>query len=442
MANRQNKRVIYANQAVAIRPTGTAPTTIGGTYLAKGVQECGIATNYNNTPYFQVGALEMYEDVEELPDVQVTISKALDGRPLLYHLATSASYTPSPTLAGRQNAQCILTLGIFSDTSDYATGTPPSIVECSGLFVSSLQYSFPVNGTFTESLTLVGNDKLWKNDANVTNTTDITRRNNLRFPLTNEFVADVPGMQAVVDISGANRTFLYTGIQRRQHLNFTPWGVYNTSKTTDANGAIKDPFCTVLPQDVDGISASGTNDKTDGQNFDAHIQSISISTNLGRNQLDELGRRGPYHRFINFPVEVTCSIQTITSSGDMNSATEGGIRSLSQAACDSQTNLRNRTIRVATCHKEVFYLGTKNKLTSVEHGGGGTDGGNVTTTYNFRNYNTLTVMAFSDPHDNTYSVDGESTPTNGLVNGWWNMDSNGATATTGTGYIPGGLYLT
>jgi hypothetical protein len=383
MASRSNKRVIYANQAVAIRPTGIASSSIAGTFVAKGVQEIGISTNFNNTPYFEIGQLEIYEDVEELPDVQVTISKSLDGRPLLYHLATSnGANTPNPTLAGRQNNQCILTLGIFADTSDYATGTPPSIVECSGLFPSSLSYSFPVNGTFTESITLVGNDKLWKNDADITNATDLTRRNLLQFGLGNNFNSDTPTTGVAPWISGAAYAISFTGNQKRQHLNFTPWSFY-TTKSIDTNGMAADPFCTILPPDVDGISSSGTNDKSDGQNFDAHIQSISISTSLGRNQLDELGRRGPYHRFINFPVEVTCSIQTITSSGDMISATEGGVRSSSTAACDTQTNLSNRTIRVATCHREVIYLGTKNKLTSVEHAGGGVGGENVTTTYNY-----------------------------------------------------------
>lgn len=435
-----NKRIIYANQAVHIRPTGIAVGAMGGSYIAKGVQECGIATNFNNTPYFQMGQLEIYEDVEELPDVQVTISKAIDGRPLLYHLATSIAGTPTPTLAGRQNSQCILTLGTYPDTNDYATGTPTSIVECSGLFVSSLQYQFPVNGTFTESLTLVGNDKLWKGDVDITNPTDLARANSLSFPLTSEFHSDLPVITTQPFISGGAHTFAFTGVQRRQHLNFTPWSLYTTT-SIDANGAAADPFCTVLPPDVAGISSSGINNKSDGQNFDAHVQNISISTNLGRNQLDELGRRGPYHRYINFPVEVTCSIQALSISGDFVSATEAGIRSQTQSACASQTNLINRTIRVATCHREVIYLGTKNKLTSVEHGGGGTDGGNVTITYNYRNYNTLTVMAFSDPHDDAGALDGASASLAISANSWWNVVANGSAGTTGSSYAPGAYYL-
>lgn len=440
MATRTNKRVLYANQMIGIRPTGVASTLLGGSYIAKGVQECGIATNFNNTPYFQMGALDLYDDVEQIPDVQITISKCLDGRPLLYHLATSASWTPNPTLAGRQNNQCIFTLGIFPDTNDFATGTPPSIVECSGMFPSSLQYTFPVNGIFTESMTLVGNDKLWKNDSDIVSSTDLTRSHSI-FMTGGGFDADTPVITVLPTISGQdNISYSFTGIQQRQNLNFTPWSFYNVSRTTDNNGMAADPFCTILPTDIDGISSSGTNDKTDGTNFDAHIQNITISVNLGRTNIDELGRRSFYHRYINFPTEVTCSIQTITTSGDLVSATEGGILSSDTSACAIQNNLGDRTIRVATCHKEVFYLGTKNKLTSVEHGGGGTDGGNVTTTYNYRNYNFLTIMAFSDPHDNENAKNGVGTLLYKDAGTWWNTASDG-TDYTGGSYVPGGYYL-
>lgn len=439
---RSNKRIIYAQQAVGIRPTNISNNLLGGTYVAKGVQELGIATNFNNTPYFELGQLAIYEDVEELPDIQVTISKALDGRPLLYHLATSTAQTVSPTLAGRQNNQCVLTVGLFPDTNDFATNTPPSIVECSGLFPSSLQYTFPVNGTFTESMTLIGNDKIWKNDIDITNPIDLARRNALQFPVDpNIFNADTPTIGVAPIISGDSPVqYFLTGVQRRQHLNFTPWSFYGV-RSTDVNGMAADPFCTILPPDVDGISISGTNDKSDNVNFDAHIQNINVSVNLGRDELNELGRRGPYSRVIKFPVEVTCAIEIISTSGDLVSATEGGIRSTSTSSCAAQTNLSNRTIRVATCHKEVFYLGTKNKLTSVQVGGGGTDGANQTVTYNFRNYNTLTIMAFSDPHEDTNAMDGLDNGLSSPVNSWWNTKSDGTQAATSGSYSPGAYYL-
>jgi hypothetical protein len=39
------------------------------------------------------------------------------------------------------------------------------------------------------------------------------------------------------------------------------------------------------------------------------IQRVNVSTNLGRETMFELGRRGPYHRYVNYPVEVTADIR-------------------------------------------------------------------------------------------------------------------------------------
>ena len=49
----------------------------------------------------------------------------------------------------------------------------------------------------------------------------------------------------------------------------------------------------------------------------AHIQSISVSTDFGQENIQELGRFGPYHRFATFPIEVTCEFEVIATSGDL-----------------------------------------------------------------------------------------------------------------------------
>lgn len=39
--------------------------------------------------------------------------------------------------------------------------------------------------------------------------------------------------------------------------------------------------------------------------YSSQIQSIKISCPLSREEIFELGRKGPYHKFINFPVEIS-----------------------------------------------------------------------------------------------------------------------------------------
>ena len=58
--------------------------------------------------------LAIYENIENIPDVEVTLEKVLDGYPLIYHLCTQGSDTI--TLAGRSTTRCQVALGVWGDT--------------------------------------------------------------------------------------------------------------------------------------------------------------------------------------------------------------------------------------------------------------------------------------------------------------------------------------
>jgi hypothetical protein len=292
---------------------------------------------------FEIGQLELYELSETLPDVEVTLEKVLDGYPLIYHLCTNGALSAS--LSGRSNVRSTIGLSIFGDTQDSASGTPIAQCTVSGVYPSSLNYNFQVQGPFTESVTLVGNNKVWNNVFTA------PAFNNNDSPLA---------------ITGSG------GVQQRQDLLF---GQVSTA-------------CR-LPPDIPGVSASGyVPYNTTTQEFGAHLSSIRVSTNLGREQLFELGRRGPYHRFIQFPTEVRCDIEVTATAGDSVTALE-----------ESEANLTDRTIYIATKEGTKLNLGSKNKLSSVTYGGAdaGTNGGNATATYSFTNYNSLVVTHPQDP---------------------------------------------
>jgi hypothetical protein len=95
------------------------------------------------------------------------------------------------------------------------------------------------------------------------------------------------------------------------------------------------------------------------QDFGAHIQSIKVSTNLGREQLFELGRRGPYHRYVSSRSRSRRDIEIISTAGDQRDGPGG-----------ATSNLTNRTIIIDHDDSTVVDLGTKNKLASVTYGGG------------------------------------------------------------------------
>jgi hypothetical protein len=327
-----NKRIYYAVQQVGISRCGENIYT-----SVKGLQQAGVNTRFNLEQVFEIGQISIYENIENIPDVEVTLEKVLDGYCPIYLLATKGA--SSATLSGRSNIRATIGASIYSDVQESASGVPLSQMTVSGVYVSSVSYSFNVGNNSTESVTLVGNNKVWNN------TFTATAFNNNDSPLAPE------------------------GVNRREDVLFGSAGC-------------------LLPQDIPGISASGTNElAVTGDRFQVPIQSIRVSTNLGREQMFELGRKGPYHRYATFPVEVTTEIEVIATEGDKVSALEDA------------SNLVDRTIVIKTREGLVVHCGSKNKLSGVTQGGAnaGQNGGNMTLTYTYSNFNDMKVTHPQDP---------------------------------------------
>ena len=98
-----NQRIYFAIQGVAIKPDGQAAPDAGPTWQTKnvvhGVQSVAVTTTFNLEQAFELGQLEIYENIEGVPDIEVSLSKVLDGFPPAYVMATSQASTP--TLGGR-----------------------------------------------------------------------------------------------------------------------------------------------------------------------------------------------------------------------------------------------------------------------------------------------------------------------------------------------------
>ena len=64
-----NDRIFYATQAVGIQPHGD-----GGDIAVKemihGLQSVGMNTNFNLEQAFELGQIEIYENIEGTPDVK------------------------------------------------------------------------------------------------------------------------------------------------------------------------------------------------------------------------------------------------------------------------------------------------------------------------------------------------------------------------------------
>jgi len=397
-----NKRIYFANQMVAFARDGSQPgrgrkpasADTQAWIAAHGVQSVGVTTTFNLEQAFEVGQLSIYENIEGVPDVEVTASKVLDGYPLLYHFATNEGelHGHGPTLAGRSAASCLMALGVWPDTADSATGVPGQQMEASGLFCSSIGYNFPTEDNFTEDITLVGNNKAWIAVTGQLATPDGTRIGKTHW----RGCSYLPWSGAVIsgnlpsgefDNNDAPIGYEGSGVQRREDMAFAP---ALTDMTASNNGF---DYCR-LPTDIPGIDSSGWMSPK-ASNNEAHISNISVSTDLGREDLFELGTRQPYTRPVSFPVEVTCDIEVISVSGDLVNAFADGCGD--GVGCEGiKDNLNNQVIRLATCEGTRIYLGAKNKLASVNYGGGDAGGGNVSVTYSYTTFNDFTVLHWAD----------------------------------------------
>jgi hypothetical protein len=351
-----NRRIFYACQAVGIGGDGV---TFGSANFReiRGLQSVGINTTFNLEQVFEIGMISIYENIENIPDVEVTLEKVLDGFPLIYHLATSDGSTSS-TLVGRSNAKAGLALSITDDTQEAASGTPITTCFISGCFVSQVSYKVAVDGNATESVTLVANNKTWS--TGTTWTADFRPADNTE-----------PYWDADPYVDAAPANQVASGIARRQHVNMAT---------------------SLFPKCIPGINASGLNTiDPDLKCYNASFQSFSTSANLGREQILELGRKAPYFRYVKFPVAVTCELAIITKNGDQIGATEEG-------TLGNGNNLSNEIIKLVLTEGTVIDLGAKNKLQSANYQGGGTDGGNATVTYSFQTFNDFDVKHSQDPN--------------------------------------------
>lgn len=335
-----NNRIFYASQAIALLPQNTdGSQKLSDWIYPKGVQSVGITTNFNLEQVFELGQIDIYDQVEDVPEIEVTINKVLDGTPPLYLMCVGGNNgingANDKDLAEIANNRVNFRLGIFSDAETAATGTPLQYVDCSGMYLSSISYTFPVDGNSTEDITLVGNSKYWNSGSLFSATTSNWSTGSGTSPST---------------------------IRRYS---------FNSTEST-------------LP-----VGGKG------GIPLPAHIQNITVSTDLGREAINELGRMAPYHRYVTFPVEVTSEFEVVSVSGDQMEAND--FEYITGCGVEYK-NLADKTIDIVICgsgnnDKMGINLGNKNKLTSVNYTGGDTGGGNATVTYSYQTFNKLQVRA-------------------------------------------------
>jgi hypothetical protein len=332
-----NKRIFYATQAFSLTPVDVTGDSIdvGTAYYPGGVQSLGMNTNFNLEKLYQLGQLDLYEAVDNNPQIEFTINKIFDGTlPLFLLTMGGADHSTGTSLVKGQNNRVNLTLGIWKDTGDNDgnAGTHAGVdsintLSATGLYASNFTFTFPADGNATEETTLVGNHKEWG-------------------------AGSIDGWE--FDPEDPTATIHSKGITRRYKFN-------------TADGKL------VMPT---------------GMPSGSPLSNVTVSFDLGREPIYTLGNYEPYLRYVNFPVEVTTEITTVAMDLDI-----GETYNLSPDAynCSSSGSsvTNNETIKFVICADQgeelEIDLGDANRLQSVNYTGGDTGGGNVQVSYSYTN---------------------------------------------------------
>lgn len=310
-----NDRTFYACQAVNLKPlvaTDSGTYNAGSYTYVHGVQTVGLNTTFDIENIFELGQIEIYDNLLKIPSIEITLEKVLDDHPTIYSIIGENS---GLLVASKNRAD--VKFGIYKDTENAEVSSPLLVLECTGMYVNSVSYTFPTDGALKESVTLVGNHKSWVNSGTLV----------------------VP------------------------------------AKISDEDPDETDtPATHVLNRkDVNAITAP---------HGDAKVQSITLSVDLGREDLLELGQQGPYARVPNYPIEVTAEIEYLADEDNME-----------QTEFNQNTSVlpeKDQAISVTASSYNVD-LGSKCFLKSVTFGGGDATGGNATVKYSYSTYNTFTL---------------------------------------------------
>ena len=324
----QNKRIFYATQGVKLTPV-TENGTVGTAMVPGGLQSAGVNTNFNLEKIFQLGQLELYDSIENNPEVEVTLNKVFDGtKPLFLMTMGGTNNVTSGNLIQFQNNRVNMDLFIHKDTSQgTASGTAVSKVTCTGLYASNFSYTFPTDGNATEEVTLLGTNKTWT--------------------------------------SSPSNASIFTSPA--------------TSKGTARRWKFAKDLC-VFPEG-DGAMPSGS-----------PLTNVTVSFDLGREAVYTLGQYEPYMRNVNFPVEISTEITSLAMDGDFISVNDI-LYSCTGTSAVKNKAIKLVVCGSGTNDKLTIDLGDKNKLQSVNYSGGDTGGGNVEISYSFTTDNSFTMIA-------------------------------------------------
>lgn len=337
-----NNRVFWPTQSVGIAPQ-SAPTTF---QTVRGLQSVGLSARVPITFIHEMGNGPAYDSYEEVPEVEISLEKVLDGYAPLHTLVTQGA--ASADLFGRAPQFCSVAISIHRDNRQRADGAQNAQCTVNKAYESSVSYNYSNNGPFRETVSLVSDNATWL-------TSTFTYTGHVSGNGVASLVPEAP-----------------EGVNRRQHLVMDEClfpisipGIIDTGLEINTNPEITIDGCT---------------------QFRVSFESISVSANLGRTGQTELGRKGVYCRYVEFPVTVTTNFEFRSKMG-------------AHVNLDPEAeNLTEEPILLILEEGLVLDLGTRNRLTSWSQTGADAGSqGDQMLSFSYENQSELTVQHPLDP---------------------------------------------
>lgn len=362
MASKKNTRVFYASHDVSIKNTSNDPVeetytaylAIVGDGVIQGAQSVSLDTNFGGEDQlFQLGRLEAYDSTLTAPEVEMSLTKSLDGWPLIWH-HQAGSFTEA-TLLNQVGAKSTVRLTVGNDTDEYIGKSAinadnecegGATIEMTGCFLTGFNYTFG-DGVFSEEITLLGNSKT------------VIETNNI-----------APKFAPLADTKYWDNSNIGAGnVLSRQNF-----------KQSES----------ILPSLI----------------AEEKISSITVSADLSSEPLYQLGSFYAVDRDSPLPVNITVNFDVIADTHDCVAVSVQN----ALAECASPTGLTGKEpIYLEFCNSagtavygfdfRAHSSGNTTptaKLNSVSYSGGDTGGGNVTITYSYIVSNILDIEYY-DP---------------------------------------------
>jgi hypothetical protein len=253
--------------------------------------------------------------------------------------ATNKDATTVSIIGGSSSKTAII-IGVGSDTDSVVNdnATDYTAIKMTGMFFENITYTFPTEGVFTEEITFRGTHKAANNND-----------------------AFIDGPLNAFPRAGGGKGHVLS--RQNMKMNYAE---------------------TILPPPVSGRC----------------INNITISAAVTREAMYCLGSYQPFHRYINFPLEITTTFDTTANGIGQDSSLMFDTTNIGECA-GADANRAQCHIQLALCDSSgqisyIFNLGSGCQLSGHTYSGGDVGGGSVTETFTYLSYNELSVTDNSD----------------------------------------------